>query len=220
LFAPAGFTFAIWGVIYLLLAIFVFKACFYPKNQENTKYGVELNKICILFSGANVANTLWILSWHYLQIFMSLILMTVILVLLIMIALKIKHTNFHQRDKMWIKIPLSVYFGWITIATIANVTTYLVSIEWNGFGISEELWLIVMLMIGTLVVIATMFSISCAMYGMVGIWAYYGILSKHLSPSGFASAYPMAINVLYICIVLITVATLLTIKKTIRGLRV
>lgn len=213
LFAPAGYTFLIWGVIYLLLGLFVIKALTYPKAYSDTRHGIELNKICLLLSFSNVANTLWILSWHYLKIGLSLALMFSILVLLIMIALKIKHNDFSKSENWWIKLPMSVYYGWITIAAIANVVTYLVSVGWSGFGLSDEIWMVAVLLVGVIICSITMIRIRSVEYGLVAIWAYTGILVKHLSATGYAGTYALTIAVLYTCVVLLALATLYSIRQ-------
>lgn len=124
LFVPAGITFSIWGVIYLLLAIF----CVIQFTGANQ---VVISKIGLLFAATCILNGLWIVAWHYRLVGLSLLIMTAFLISLIIINILIKGLTFS-----FVKAAFGVYLGWICIATIANVTTLLVSIGWSGFGIT------------------------------------------------------------------------------------
>ncbi len=206
LFAPAGLTFAIWGVIYLLLAVFtLYLLGFFQGNKSEVKAEI-LSRIGIVFSISSIVNALWIFSWHYHLIPLSMVLMLVILVCLISINLMIKGERLTDREKFFVKLPFSVYFGWITVATIANATTLLVALGWNGFGISEQTWAIVIIIIGMLIGSATMLRNNDISYGLVLIWAYVGIWIKHTSASGFASQYMSVITTVIVCIVLFIIA--------------
>lgn len=191
LFAPDGITFAIWGVIYLLLGLFVLYQLGVFKGGARAGNSRLLSRIGIIFSISSVVNSLWILTWHYEEITFSLLLMLILLLCLIYINLQTKSAVLSLREKFFVRLPFSVYFGWITVATIANVTTLLVDQNWNGFGVSENLWTVLILFTGTAIGILTMFSQRDMAYGVVLIWAYGGILYKHLKPEGFDKAYPM-----------------------------
>ena len=139
LFAPAGLTFSIWGVIYILIILFsIYLVRDLFKIEKNTKPFLE--KISFLFILASLANILWIFLWHYEEILLSLFAMILLFIslLLIYIRLNIGQEEISFRDKIFIHIPISVYLGWITLATIANLTAVLVIIGWNGFGISDH----------------------------------------------------------------------------------
>lgn len=206
LFAPAGITFSIWGVIYLLLAMYVLYQLGVVKSGSRDGNRNLLTRIGITFSISSVANTLWILTWHYDLILLSLVLMIVILVSLIMINFMTKNAVLSGRERLFIRLPFSVYFGWITVATIANVTALLVDMGWNGFGIRESIWTIVILAVGAAIGIVTMFSFRDMAYGVVLIWAYGGILYKHISPDGFDRNYIFVIIAASICIFLFVMA--------------
>lgn len=219
LFAPAGYTFGIWGVIYILLGTLVYYLLRLPERDMNPHKPKALKSIAVLFSISSVANAAWILAWHYRILSLSVVLMLVILICLIQIMSIIKHTNFNSREIIKLKPPIGVYFGWITVATIANITAFLVSIQWNRFGLSEEFWLITLLIIGVLIAALTMQWSGCGAFGLVFIWAYTGILVKHTSPTGFNHQYPTAIWTLYISIAILAIATLLTMRKTILSMK-
>lgn len=189
LFAPTGLTFAIWGVIYILLAVYtVYQLIAFKPTGYSDKAHI-FRSVGILFSISSIANTIWILAWHYGNIPFSLVLMLVILVCLAVINLILKNNRFTLAEKLLIKLPFSVYFGWITVATIANVTTLLVDLQWGRFGLSEVLLTIIALFVGVLISSATIILNKDVAFGLVIIWAYVGILIKHISESGFNWRY-------------------------------
>ncbi len=207
LFAPAGLTFAIWGLIYLLLLIFVIYQ-FIPVKREESQ--VRLKKVQVLFVISSLANIGWIFAWHYLQIAVSLVLMLIILVSLILTDRQVsKQTNMTLRERLCLKLPFSVYFGWITVATVANVTTLLVDLGWDGFGIAENIWTVSILIIAALIALAVVKTRLNWAFGAVFVWAYAGILIKHLdSVSGFSGQYIEVIVTVSICLGLIAAASI------------
>ena len=140
LFAPAGVTFAIWGLIYLLLGAHVlYQFGLFHVSDDKGAVGESrrvslLERVGVLFSLSSIANVAWILSWHYDLILVSTLLLATMLVLLILITRTILAADLNPRDRIFIRLPFSVYFGWITVATIANITVWLVSIGWGGGG--------------------------------------------------------------------------------------
>lgn len=211
LFAPAAYTFAIWGLIYLLLAMYTL----YQFVNKDIKNNELLNKVGILFSISSVANALWVLAWHNLMIPLSMILMIVILVCLILITEAINCSNLSTVERVFIRLPFSVYFGWITIATIANATTLLVSLGWESFGIAATIWTIVVLLLGMIIGTLVIKKYTDFAYGLTLIWAYNGILVKHLSENGFNGQYPLIIATVIVCIIIfiVTMINLFVIKK-------
>jgi len=206
LFAPAGITFAIWGLIYLLLAAFTLYLLGFFQGDLNTIKTDLLNKIGIVFSISSITNSAWIFSWHYNKIPLTMLLMVVILACLIFINCIIKNEKLTAREKFFIRLPFSVYFGWITVATIANATTLLVSLDWNGFGIPEMVWAIVIIIVGMLIGSVTMIRNRDIAYGLVMLWAYAGIYIKHTSESGFSGQYPAIIYTVIACMILFVIA--------------
>ena len=201
LFAPAGITFAIWGLIYLLLLGFTLYmiGCF-QKNSSTVKADL-LNQVGIIFSISSIANTLWILTWHYEKIPLSMLIMVIILSCLIIINQLVVNEKLTAKEKLFIRLPFSVYFGWITVATIANATTLLVSLNWNGFGISEPVWTIIIIITGMIIGTITMLRNRDIAYGLVMLWAYAGIYIKHTSERGFSGQYPAIIYTVIACMI-------------------
>ena len=212
LFAPAGITFAIWGVIYLLLAAYtVFQLGLFKKNRSMSD--ALMNKVGVVFSISSIANTVWIFTWHYRIIALSMVLMIIILVCLAIIVSAIRKETLSTKEKVFVKLPFSVYFGWITVATIANLTTLLVSVGWNGFGLSQTVWAIAIIAIGAAIGIITILRNKDYAYGLVILWAYAGIVIKHVSETGFNSMYPAVMITTIAAMVLVVVAEVIAITK-------
>ncbi|MBE0679244.1 MAG: tryptophan-rich sensory protein [Bacteroidales bacterium] len=166
LFVPAGVTFSIWGVIYILLFIFCVV-------QFTTSHQAVISRIGWLFGISCLFNALWIVAWHYERLPLSLILMLGLLVSLIWINIFIKDMPFG-----FFKAAFGIYLGWICIATIANVTALLVTSGWSGFGISEETWTIIMIIVGTLLVALAIWRLDNPFIGFAVVWAFIGIMIK------------------------------------------
>lgn len=206
LFAPAALTFAIWGLIYFLLLGYVLYSLGLFRERKSEGDSSLLRKTEILFSISSVANAGWIFCWHYDLIPLSMILMLVILLCLALISRAIQDALLTSREKIFIRLPFSVYFGWITVATIANATVLLVSLGWTGFGVSEPVWTEIILLVGLAIGLMTTLKHEDIAYVLVLIWAYTGILIKHISASGFNSAHPALIYTLICCLALFVVA--------------
>lgn len=189
LFAPAGITFSIWGLIYILLFVYaIYQTGLFSK--EKTNFDLKwLRTVGFLFVLSSMANTIWIFAWHYRMIELSLVMMLIILASLIKIILVLKNQKLSTKEKLLVRMPFSIYFGWITVATIANIVTQLVDWNWNGFGIPEPVWSIIILSVGAVIGIATILSNKDIVYGLVLVWAFTGILIKHFSATGFAGEY-------------------------------
>jgi hypothetical protein len=166
LFVPAGITFSIWGIIYLLLVVYCIVQ-FKGANQT------VISDIGWLFGVSCLLNALWIVFWHYGKLPLSLLVMAGLLVTLILINLKIQNLPLGI-----VKASFGIYLGWICIATIANVTALLVHYNWNGFGISEEAWTIIMISAGTVIAALTIYRLVNPFVGLSVIWAFTGIILK------------------------------------------
>lgn len=189
LFAPAAMTFSIWSVIYLMLFLFVlFQAGLFTMRSPEKL--MVVNRIGILFILSSLFNIAWIFCWHYKQIALSLCCIVALLCMLILIHGRINQKKLSWRECAMVRIPFSVYFGWITVATIANVSTLLVSLDWDGFGMSDEFWTILVLIVGMVIGLLVIMPKRDPVYGLAMAWAYLGIVIKHSSTTGFDMAYP------------------------------
>ncbi|MCF7940812.1 MAG: hypothetical protein K9M84_04320 [Spirochaetia bacterium] len=192
LFTPIGFTFSIWGVIYVLLIIFaVYQSylAFHPVHPDKS----AVRQIGPWFMISSAANLAWILCWHYGFIGFSLIIMLVILASLIMIYLRLSIGTLVVRNlvRYFIHIPMSIYLGWIAVATIANISALLASMDWNGFGIPESFWTALVITAAVVLALISMKRYHDIYYAAVASWALIGIAAKHIS--FYQSTYPLII---------------------------
>ena len=172
LITPAGYVFSIWGIIYILLGIFiVFQVLPSERGKDFQK------RIGWLFVLSSLLNITWLFLWQFEYLSLSVVLMFLLLASLILIytRLNIGKARVPLREKLAVHLPFSVYLGWITIASIANVATTLVSVNWDGFGISQETWAILVLVIALLITLLVTATRRDVAYGLVVIWALLGI---------------------------------------------
>ena len=189
LFVPAGFTFSIWGVIYLLLAVFVVYQAWYAFRFRADASQSFLHKTGWLFFISCLANMAWIVAWHYEATGLSLLIMLTLLISLAVLyqRLEIGQSTPGKAERFMIHLPFSVYFGWITVATIANVTAVLVHWGWGRFGLSEQFWATLMILIATGLGFVMLFRRNDLAYVAVLAWAFYGIYSKRSADPAEAS---------------------------------
>lgn len=188
LFVPAGLTFSIWGVIYLLLLLFtIAQAHSLFSADQNGPEGTR--RIGWLFALSCIANVAWLLLWHYELVGVSVLAMLVILgsLLTIYVRLQIGRTRASSAERWLFHVPFSVYLGWITVATIANVTAFLVKAGWNGFGLRPEVWAVAVIIVAALLTVAVMATRRDVAYGLVVLWALAGIVLKRSADSTPAS---------------------------------
>jgi hypothetical protein len=218
LFVPAGITFSIWGIIYILWVVFaVYQARDLFKKEEREM--PFLHQITFLFILSNVANSAWIFAWHYEYVGLSLLLMIVLLLslLAIYVRLNIGRTTASLTEKLCVQVPFSVYLGWITVATIANVTAFLVSVNWDGFGISQLTWTIVVIGVGVLITLLMLALRRDIAYSLVVIWALLGIYLKRTTTGSanndVATTSLIAMGILIAGVVAVAVYQFTTTKK-------
>lgn len=183
LFVPAGLTFSIWGVIYLLLGIYiVFGMIEAMRAREGA--GEFLEKIGVLFIVTCIANAGWIFAWQYRLVLLSLLAMLVLLVSLILIYVRLNvglRPAVGRTERYMVHLPMSVYLGWITVATIANVTAVLVHLNWNGFGASQQAWAVAMIVVAIALGLIMLFYRHDIFFALVIDWALLGIYIKRTS---------------------------------------
>ena len=213
LFAPIGFTFAIWGVIYLLLGVY----SVYQLVRDNE----VIRAITPWFIASCVLNGVWIIGWHYEVIWASLVIIVALLIVLIRINKATTSRRTDWANTLAVRLPFSVYFGWVTVATVANVSALLVQWGWRGGDIaSESTWTVVILIIAALIGMTTTLVNASIGYGAVLVWAYWGILSRHLSGNEWNSQYPDVIVTVQILLPLLAFTTILAFARWARQPRI
>jgi benzodiazapine receptor len=205
LFVPAGFTFSIWGVIYLLLLGYVIysSAVLWKQNDADVMMPV-VKTIAPYFILTCALNGLWIIMWHLLLIELSLVFMLWFLATLILIYIKLQpyRSKLKGVKSLLLYVPFVVYLGWISVATIANTTALLVHYNWNGFGVDAVMWSCIMITIAAS--LGAFFSIFRRdfFYTLVVAWALYGI---SVSQKNYNEIVTIAYGGIGLCLLMIVI---------------
>ena len=184
LFTPAGITFAIWGVIYASLLFFcIYHIAMAYRHAVNHPANEDVRRIGGWFILNNLAAAAWLLVWTNKMITASLGLIILQLITLIVINLRAGIYNPLRTiaAKIFTQFPLSIYFGWLSIATIANTSIYFLASGWGGFGYSPIYWARVSIGLAVFLTALVVFFRRNVFYGIVIIWALYGIILKRQS---------------------------------------
>ena len=202
LFVPAGLTFSIWGLIYVLLAGYVVAALRETWRGRGTAERPDdpgasawTGRDAALFLVNMAANVAWIFAWHWRQVGVAMVIMLVILGTLIALERGSRQKlseggalakgegeagagKAGAAKRFFLTVPLRVYLGWISVATIANATAVLVKAGWNGFGLDPRVWTVIVIAAG--LVVALGFSLARRQLAapLVVVWAYAGIVIK------------------------------------------
>lgn len=195
-FTPANYAFAIWGVIYLLLLGYgIFQAL--PSQRENP----TARRIGWLFVGSCILNCLWITLFQYDQIFISLIVIVGLLLSLIAIYVQL---GFGRKgastvERWLLHLPFSVYLGWLSVATIANVAVLGAAQSWgNLFGIAEPTWAAIMLGVATVLGLIVVITRRDAAYVAVFVWAFIAIVNKQTETPVVTTTALIAVAILLV----------------------
>lgn len=181
-FVPAGYVFSIWGLIYLGLMVFaIYQAL---PSQRGTKV---LDQIAPVYWVASLANTAWIVLWHYEQFPITIIVIVVLLLSLIAIYRKVD-TKADASFRWCVQLPFSIYLGWVSVATIANAAQVLTYLEWNAWGLSADTWAVIMLAVASLLGVVMLLRERNAAYALVLVWAFVGIALKQADSALVANA--------------------------------
>ena len=175
LFTPAGYAFSIWGVIYILLIGFVFytgKSLFKPENNKADSF---VEKIGWWFVISCLANCAWIITWLYGFTGASVIVLLISFIALLKILLIAIKYNSSAAQKWFINIPFQIYAGWVSVALIAATAAWLTKIKWDGFGISEINWTIILISIASLIHLFMTWKKDAPVFAFVGTWALVAI---------------------------------------------
>ncbi|MEP7258523.1 MAG: hypothetical protein ABI687_09045 [Flavitalea sp.] len=210
LFTPAGITFAIWGVIYTgLIAFSIYHIRMaYTKNEQHPA-NRDTSRIGALFIINNLVTTAWLIGWTNEQLLLCVILILIQLFTLIRIHLRLKIHNAHSSaiSKIFTQFPLSVYLGWISIATIANISSWLNAIKWNAWNVTSINWTLTMIAIAVLITLTVINRKKNVFFGLTVVWALYGIILKRKEID--AETYQPIIIVCWAGMAFITFACLL-----------
>jgi hypothetical protein len=206
-FVPAGFTFSIWSVIYVMIIGFVICSIAATGKKMADPVKEVIKKVSPYFQVTCILNIGWILTWQYLYLPFSLFIMLTFLLTLIFLYIKIRRdkntlTPFYR---FWVYHTFLVYLAWICVATIANFTALFIKIGWHGSPLREETWSIIMIVIALVFGIFFVGRRKEPAYGFVLCWAFFGIYAKQITAAKDISN----VAALSICILLALNITIL-----------
>lgn len=214
LFVPAGLTFSIWGLIYILLAIFVIYQLVSVLQKDPAGYTFT-ERTGIYFFISCIANAGWIFAWHYKIVALSLVLMLVLLGSLITIYLRLKIGNQDalNKEKYMVHLAFSVYLGWITVATIANITALLVDLGLKDLIPGEQFWTVLVIIVAIAIALIVLIKRRDIFYALVVDWALVGILLKRLTTFTVPVWSVTVTSIIGLVLITISVLIWLTRKK-------
>ena len=178
LITPANYAFAIWGLIYLgLISLAVYQV------QPNQRQDPTLRRIGYLLAASSVAQIVWVVLFQTRLFVLSLGAMLLILLPLISayIRLDTGKGSVSRPQRWFVYNPVSVYFAWISVATIVNGAIALDSVGWSGWGISPQGWTVILLLIGTVIAAKVTIQRADRVYSGVFVWALIAIAVRHLN---------------------------------------
>jgi hypothetical protein len=192
-FVPAGYVFSIWGVIYLGLVMFVLYQLT-PVGRRSP----AVAKVGGWFALSGLANSLWIVCWHYELFPATMVAMLVLLGSLCAIAARLgpPYRADSVADRWLVYLPFSVYLGWISVATIANAAVFLLSLGWDGAPWSPSTWALILVAVATGLGAWMVIRRGDLAYAGVLVWAFIGIAVKQQSVTGVPQGAWIGVGVL------------------------
>ncbi|MDD2428857.1 MAG: tryptophan-rich sensory protein [Eubacteriales bacterium] len=209
LITPSASTFSIWGVIYVLLLIAL--VYMVVKHQEARTANL-IDAISLPFWVSSAANILWITTFSYDWIGIS-----TLLILLLVISLAVLNSRLKAPEGIGQRVnslAFGLYNGWLIIATVVNVSAFLVQQQWNGFGLGADAWAVVILIVALILSSLILIKLRNAALTLPLAWAYYGIWQEHQAAGKFAGLYPaVATTALVIAILYVVIAGVVFIRN-------
>jgi hypothetical protein len=200
LFAPAGYAFSIWGLIFLLCIAFVVYEWILLKNDDRKGY---IERTGLWFTLSNIANALWLYCWVNEWVGLSVIL---ILILLFSLSALVVKLRMELDDEPVLTIffvwwPIVIYLGWIMVATIACVAAWFVQKGWQPFDIAKDLWTVTMISVATILFLFLLVKRNLREAALVGVWAFIAIAVRQHSTNDNISTTAM------VCAAVLLIAT-------------
>jgi hypothetical protein len=218
---PIGFAFAIWGPIFVFLAIFYFyQARDIFKSAENKIDMPYVHQVSVFFILSIIMPSLWYIFWAYQIIWLSTLFMILYLISLLIAYLRL-NINLVERpriEKIAIVVPWSMHTAWVTAATIISIKTFLMSINFNNppFLFSDTYWAVIVLLVALGIYTTVLLTRNDYVYAAVGIWVLFGILIKRLTTS------PLVIEVVIISIIgiiVLVIAIIYQVNRTKKAIK-
>ena len=184
LITPSPTTFSIWSVIYSLLILSMFVMVW---KKDETYYKNAIDKITVLFRVSCLLNIAWIVTFSYVYIELSVIFILGFVITLALICMELK--KIQEGKRFLLPLTFGLYTGWLFIATVVNIAASLVKLNWNGFGVANETWAIIMLVVAIALTIVVILKTRNAAFPIPIAWAYLGIYQFLKSPEGFKGEF-------------------------------
>ncbi len=197
LFTPAPSTFAIWGIIYMSLLAYLFWQAKVIIDKNANIQSLATERIGKLYIASCLFNAAWIFAWHYEKLVLSVIIMLFILTVLIQINMILYESVWPEKTllKWFVKLPFGLYLGWISVATIANITACLVGNGITSFGLEPQYWSIIVICVGIAIAIWSLIKHNNIGHGLAVIWALNGIkIARNLDVIPNASIAMVAVS--------------------------
>ena len=207
LITPAGYVFSIWGIIYILLGAFVVYQAL--PRERGSDYHRKIGWLFVLSSLVNIA---WIFVWQFESLILSVVLIFALLLSLIAIYLRLNigRSKVKTSERLAVHLPFSVYLGWITIASLADVAVTLTAYSWDGFGISPETWAIIVVAVALVITMLILGIRKDVAYALVVIWALVGIGVNQTNPNVVLTTQ---IGAIVLAVATLAIAVLLVVKR-------
>lgn len=201
LFTPAGYAFSIWGFIYLLLLGFVFYQgqSLFNKKTSSDEYVLKIGWWFVI---SCIANSIWVFLWIYGQTGLSCFFILLLLFSLMQIIFRCRMALDAERfsRRLFLSWPFVFYAGWVTVASVANISAYLFKINWNGWGIKPDHWAIIMIVVAVIINILAIHKRNLREFAFVGAWALIAIgirnqeTFENVSNIAFIGAFTLLID--------------------------
>ncbi len=172
-FLPANYVFGIWGIIYLSMIAFAI--------YQGRRDSAVVRSFGWWWVIGCVGNSTWLIAFHWNAFAISMFPMALLLIALLAMYLKLRApaVTLTRSERWFVSAPVSLYFAWVTVATIANACYILIDGGWDGFGIAYETWGAIMIVIGGLIAGGVALANRDAVYAAVIVWSFAGIVSRH-----------------------------------------
>lgn len=173
LVTPAGYIFAIWGVIYIALIAYLVAQFLEPLAADLLPEALAWPLIV-----SSVANVGWLLLWQSLNIYWTVPVMLVLLASLIIayrLSRRDRPTNPSGLERLAVRAPLGLYLGWVSVATIANISAALYAADWSGWGMPAAWWGVFVLVVGAALAFVGLVRDGDGVFAGVFVWAFAGI---------------------------------------------
>lgn len=177
---PAGYTFSIWGLIFLGLAVYAVWQLLPAQNHQRLA-DVVAKPLLV----ANLTTAAWVVLFAYEMIPASIFTMLVILLALIRVYSRARRAVLVGAVPRWVSIPFAAYLGWISVAAVINFT---VGLTKAGIQVPASVQPLLVYLLMAIVVglgLAIAWSFSERTFPLVVAWALVGIWAArlHESPS-------------------------------------